>query len=137
MKLLVALGKRLNDDGTFHAEMSDRCEAVYKGLSNNTYDKALLCGGLANAKAGITEAEAMRNYLIDRGIAPERLILEDRSKTTYQNAKFAKSIILGTGVDKIYLCSSSVHLNRHYLNPIRLFRIRLSRRIAIIPVQAD
>jgi uncharacterized SAM-binding protein YcdF (DUF218 family) len=137
MRLLVALGKRLNNDGSFHPEMQDRCNAVYKGLVENSYDKALLCGGLANAKAGITEAEAMKDYLVERGIASDRLILEDHSKTTYQNAKYAKPIITGLGVDTIYLCSSSIHLERRYLNPIRLFRARLGKRIVIIPVYAD
>ncbi len=136
MKLLVVLGKRLNNDGSFHTEMSERCKTAYKGLKDNTYDMALLCGGLANVKAGVTEAEAMQDYLIKRGISSERLILERQSKTTYQNAKFAKNMILAAGVDKIYLCSSSTHLKRRLLNPIRLFRARL-KGYAIIPIIAD
>lgn len=137
MKLIVVLGKRLNNDGSFHSEMAERCNAVLKGLSDNTYDSALLSGGLANSRAKITEAEAMRDFLVKKGIDPKRLILENKSKTTVQNAKFSKKIIEDLGVDTIYLCSSAVHLNRKYFNPVRLFNYHLNNKIKIIPVYAE
>lgn len=137
MKLLVALGKRLNNDGSFHQEMLERCNTVSKALLSNEYDIAVLCGGLANPRAKLTEAQAMRDYIVNKKVAPNRLILEDKSKTTLQNAKFSKKIINDLGVNTIYLCSSAVHLNRKFLNPIKLFRFYLGKSIQIIPVFAE
>ncbi len=136
MKLLVALGKRLNNDGSFHAEMLERCNSVLEGLREGQYDIALLSGGLANPRAGITEAEAMRDYLVLNGIKKEKLVMEKQSKTTLQNAKFCKDIIKSLSVDRIYLCSSRAHLRRPILNPVRLFRHYLGKDIEIISVVA-
>ncbi|NCA93392.1 YdcF family protein [bacterium] len=137
MKLLVALGKRLNNDGSFRGEMLERCNAVLQGLSSGAYDTAILSGGMANPKAGITEAQAMCDYLTQKGIAQDRLILEGQSKTTRQNAKYSAKLIIELGAKKIYLCSSACHLNRPILNPVRLFRFYLGKSVDIEPIVAN
>lgn len=38
----------------------------------------------------ISEAEAMKKYLIENGISEENIILEDKSKNTIQNMRFSK-----------------------------------------------
>ena len=41
----------------------------------------------------ISEAEAMRNYLVENGINEEDIIIENKSTSTLQNLKFSKKII--------------------------------------------
>ncbi len=41
----------------------------------------------------IPEAEAIKNYLVERGIKKENIITEDKSKNTYENIKFSYEII--------------------------------------------
>ena len=38
----------------------------------------------------ISEAEAMKNYLIENNIKPEDIILENESTNTLQNMKYSK-----------------------------------------------
>ena len=39
------------------------------------------------------EALCMKNWLLDHGIPEERIFMEDRSSTTYENLKFSKAVI--------------------------------------------
>ena len=41
----------------------------------------------------ITEALAMERYLIGKGLAPQRIIKEDKSSSTYENLTFSKQIL--------------------------------------------
>jgi len=52
----------------------------------------IVCGGLGNT-ATITEAEAMARYLHERGIPRERILLEEKSTTTFENLTFALEIL--------------------------------------------
>ena len=45
----------------------------------------------------VTEASAMRKYLVEhKGIAPERILVEDRATSTLENFKFSKELIDNT-----------------------------------------
>lgn len=61
-------------------------------LEENPYTKAVLSGGKGEGE-DISEALAMREYLVAHGIDPERLILEERSTSTAENLKFSLELI--------------------------------------------
>ena len=120
MEILVVLGNRLNDDGSPTEIMLGRLSKtleVEKG-----FDKIICCGGLANPNAGITEADMMANYLIEHGVSADKIIKEDKSTTTKENAICSKDIIASLGEKSITLLSSRRHIYRCYLNPKCLFR---------------
>lgn len=56
------------------------------------YDFIVVSGGKGHDEL-ISEAEAMRKYLIDKGISDEKILLEDKSTSTYENFKFSKELI--------------------------------------------
>lgn len=58
---------------------------------NNT-GKIVVSGGQGNNE-DIPEAQAMKSYLIDNGIAEDRILIEDKSSTTSENFKFSKKVI--------------------------------------------
>ncbi len=59
----------------------------------------------------ISEAQAMKDYLLRRGVPGERIVLEDRSATTRENLLNSKTIIdAGTGRKKTALVSSNYHI---------------------------
>lgn len=120
MEILVVLGNRLNDDGSPTEIMLGRLSKtleVEKG-----FDKIICCGGMANPNAGITEADMMANYLIEKGVSADKIIKEDKSTTTKENAIYSKDIIAALGEKSITLLSSRNHIYRCYLNPKCLFR---------------
>lgn len=70
-------------------------------------------GGLGD-RATITEAEAMARFLVDLGVPREKILLEDRSTSTYENLKFANEIITEhMGEDfRAVIISNDFHLYR-------------------------
>ena len=41
----------------------------------------------------ISEAEAMKNYLLESGIEEKNVLVENKSKNTYENIKFSNNLI--------------------------------------------
>lgn len=60
--------------------------------SNDNYGYIVVTGGQGPGES-ITEAEAMKRYLVKNGIASENVIKEEKSTDTYENLKFSKEII--------------------------------------------
>ena len=57
-----------------------------------TPPKMIPSGG-RGADETVSEAEAMKKYLLEHGIPESDIILEDRSRTTYENLKYSKQIL--------------------------------------------
>ena len=72
--------------------LAHRLNTALEYLERNPNAVAIVCGGLGD-RATITEAEAMKRYLVARGIEPERILKEDKSTTSFENLKFAKEIL--------------------------------------------
>lgn len=121
MKIAVVLGNRLNDDGTISAVLKSRLDLAWNVWTDFCPDKMILSGGIANPKTGHSEASQMYRYLVDKGVPKDILLLEDRSVSTWQNAKFSVQIAKGFHADILMVVTSSDHLTRWYLNPIKLF----------------
>ncbi len=69
-------------------------------------------GGTAAEDTAATEAGRMARWLIDHGIAPERVIVEDRSLTTAQNAIYTFEILEKRfpQVSSLAIISSDYHI---------------------------
>ncbi len=93
--------------------LEHRLEGAARYLDANPETKAVLSGG-QGAGEDITEAECMRRYLTAHGIAPERLLAEDRSTSTKENLLFSKAVIEADGgiADGVVIVSSGYHLFR-------------------------
>lgn len=121
MLVAVILGNRLNDDGSMSEIMEKRLQSALKINQLFAPSKIILSGGVANPKAGVSEAEVMRNYLEYQGVDADKLVVEDKSMTTKQNAEFSVPMAANLGATEILLCTSIEHMGRKFLNPIRLF----------------
>jgi uncharacterized SAM-binding protein YcdF (DUF218 family) len=128
MKVLVTLGNRMNDDGTFSNAMMDRLNKTLE--VEKDFDKLVVTGGIANPKAGVAEGDKMREWLVSQGVNPDKILVENRSLTTKENAKYTASILAELGVKEITLLSSAYHIDRWYLNPIKLFKKHAKVKIA-------
>lgn len=125
MHVLVVLGNRMNDDGTMTELSVKRLNAAMRFAAAFGVDKIILSGGVANKKANRSEAAAMREYLLANGIAADRLVCEDKSLTTEENAEYSVPIAAKLGATEITVITSNEHMSRNFLNPIKLFEKEL------------
>ena len=127
MLVAVVLGNRLNDDGSITQIMKSRLESAVKINELFHPDYIIVSGGIANVKAEISEAQVMQSYLIERGITADKIVMEDRSLSTEQNAEFSVPICARLGATQLLLCTSLEHMSRRFLNPIKLFQKELTK----------
>jgi uncharacterized SAM-binding protein YcdF (DUF218 family) len=57
-------------------------------------------------------AQAMREFLIDLGVPTEAVLIEDRSRSTRENAVFSAQILRDQGFDRALLVTSALHMHR-------------------------
>lgn len=62
-----------------------------------------------------TEAEASRDYLIDRGVPEGAILMENNGRTTYESLESAAGILLGADLDDVVLVSDPYHMKRSQL----------------------
>ncbi|MBC8061758.1 MAG: YdcF family protein [Clostridiaceae bacterium] len=72
--------------------LSERLETSLNYIKKYPDIKVILSGGKGPGE-DISEAEAMKRYLVSNGIEEKRLIKEDKSKSTMENLKFTSQII--------------------------------------------
>ena len=110
---IVALGFQLSPDGTMRDELIGRLGVVLSSAEKypNAY---IVCtgGGTAAQDATATEAGKMAEWLIANGVDEKRVIVEDKSLTTAQNAIFTYDILSEKypKVTQIAIISSDYHI---------------------------
>ena len=125
MHVVVVLGNRMNNDGSMTELSERRLQAAMRFATAFGVDKIILSGGVANKKANRSEAAAMREYLVDNGVAEDKSICEDQSITTEENAKYSVPIAAKLGATEVTIITSNEHMSRNFLNPIKLFEKEL------------
>lgn len=91
-----------------------RLEGALDYLDRYPDSVAIVSGGMGSGET-ITEAQAMREWLLARGVAPERVIEEPRATSTQENLSFSYDIIRARGDEpdgKVAIVSSAYHLYR-------------------------
>ena len=109
----VALGFQLNPDGSMRDELIARLTVALRCAER--YPNALIVctgGGTAAEDETATEAGRMADWLIENGVEPERVIVEDRSVTTAQNAVYTYDILTERypQVTQLAIVSSDYHI---------------------------
>jgi uncharacterized SAM-binding protein YcdF (DUF218 family) len=106
---IVVLGFPAKRDGRPHALQRWRCEIAARSL-NGDADGPIVFTGAAQGRAR-SEAEVMADYAREAlGLPAERIVLETKAKTTWDNVAFSIPII--EGADRIKIVSDPVHAAR-------------------------
>lgn len=114
---LLILGGDIIDADTPSPQLFERMKAAAEYLKENPGTIAVPCGGCFRKKQKKSEAAIIADYLIEQGIDENRLILEDKSTTTFQNFEFGKRLIennTGKPISqvKVAFLSSDYHVHR-------------------------
>lgn len=110
---LVALGFQLNPDGTMRDELIERLKVLLRA-SEQYPNAVIVCtgGGTAADDPSATEAGRMAEWLVSQGVDSARVIVEDHSVTTAQNAIYTFDILEERypQVKQIAVISSDYHI---------------------------
>lgn len=88
---IIVLGARVK--GTVPSlALQFRIDHAAEYLKENPDTIAIASGGKGPGE-DISEAESIKNELINHGINESRILLEDTSSTTYENIRFSKKLI--------------------------------------------
>ncbi|MBQ6997350.1 MAG: YdcF family protein [Oscillospiraceae bacterium] len=110
---IIVLGARVQGTAP-STSLNERINAAYDYLTENEAVIAVLSGGQGEDE-DISEAQCMFDRLTAMGISADRLWLEDKSTSTWENLQFSMNIIegkTGTRPNKAGILSSEYHLYR-------------------------
>lgn len=93
--------------------LKTRVNVAYNYLESNPDSVAILSGG-QGAGENISEAQCMKNMLLEKGISEDRLYLEDKSRNTTENIQLSKKVMEENDFDKhdVAIVTSDYHLKR-------------------------
>lgn len=114
---LMILGSVVVGEDTPSSQLTERIDRAAQYLNSHLNAKAVACGGCFREGQMVSEAEIIKRYLVNNGIDEARILLEDNSKTTYENFEFALKIIAadsGKSIreTKIAFLTSDYHIFR-------------------------
>lgn len=87
---IIVLGAQVREDGPSYV-LQKRLDAAYDYLENNPNTIVIVSGGQGSNEP-TTEAQGMYDYLVGRGIAPERILMEDASRNTSENIRYSMQL---------------------------------------------
>lgn len=94
-------------------ESADRLAAGVLLARRYPAARVLLTGGSGRfIPVGIPEAEVMQRFVVTQGIDPDRITLETRSRTTYENAVFSAEVAQPRSGEAWILVTSAAHMPR-------------------------
>jgi len=94
--------------------LKERLETAAAYLKENPETVCIVSGGQGPGEA-ITEAASMQVYLMKEGIRPERILLEDKATSTWENLEFSLDLIektAGARPASVGVITSEFHLFR-------------------------
>ncbi len=110
---VIIHGAGLLDGNRVSKLLSDRIDKAIDVYHKDPTPPVMIPSGGQGADETVSEARAMADYLLSKGIPEEKIILEDKSTTTYENLLNSQAIIEERGNGKyIALVTSNYHVYR-------------------------
>jgi uncharacterized SAM-binding protein YcdF (DUF218 family) len=116
---VVLLGGLVDDraSATFGApqynEDVERLTVTFDLLRAGRAKQVIITSGALDAsRAEVVEARVLAKQLTDWGIEPDRVIVEDQARNTYENAVFTAKLARERGLGRLLLVTSAMHMPR-------------------------
>ena len=109
---VIVLGAAVHGDKVTWV-LENRLNTAKDYLDAHPNAVCIVSGGMGNEE-NVTEASAMKKYLVGHGVDPERVIMEEQATNTPENFLYSKAIIddkLGTGT-QIAFVTTDFHIYR-------------------------
>ena len=108
--IVLVLGMRLKKN-RINSLYQQRLDKAAELLSSQPSLSIIILGGLTG-NATITEAQAGKNYLLQKGILEDQILTEHQSRHTLENLKSAQKLITKLDAKNIALITNRFHLYR-------------------------
>ncbi len=108
--ILIILGAKVKAGGVPSLSLKNRLDVAYDYLVEYPHVQAVVSGGQGKDEDQ-TEASAMYTYLVNKGIDSNRILLEDKSTSTYENLLFSKQLF-SNELTHATIVSNDFHLTR-------------------------
>ena len=113
---VILLGGLVEDrtdthNGVAYNDNVERLNGTFDVLKRGEARFAILSGGSWNADTE-PEGKTLADELVRMGIDRDRLLVEDRSRNTRENALFSADIIRARGLHSLLLVTSAFHMKR-------------------------
>ena len=110
-EVIIVLGAQVTPDGQPSVQLGWRLDAALDAYAQKAVP-VVVCGARGKDEP-MTEAEAMKQYLTDRGIPEEDILMDPDSFNTHQNLKNAAALLEGRpDLRKALIVTSDYHVPR-------------------------
>lgn len=109
--VIVVLGAGLRRDGSAGPALTRRSAQGAALYRQGIADTIICTGGLAPSRPR-SEAEACREVLLRYGVPESAILLEERSRSTEENAIYTRDIMQDAGFNSAVVVSDSYHMLR-------------------------
>lgn len=114
---IVVMGYQLNPNGSMKPELLDRVAVAIRSARKYPNAYILCTGGATSDNPNVSEASEMAQWLRICGIEESRIILEDGSFSTTENAQNTMQLIYEQypGIRNLAIVTSDYHMRRSYM----------------------
>lgn len=106
---IVVLGAQVRENGPSRV-LQYRLDEAYEYLLDNEETVCIVSGGQGHNEP-FSEAQGMYEYLVDKGISPERILMEEKSANTVENLANS-SQYFDKETDRIGVVTNNFHVFR-------------------------
>ncbi len=98
-------------DVTPSLSLRSRLDCALRLYQGGYADTIIVCGALGET-GSVTEARAMRNYLVNYGVPADAILLDENSFSTAQNMQNSKALMDEYGYTSAIIATSDFHTAR-------------------------
>jgi len=106
---LIVLGY-VSKDGQIHPLLKERLDEAYKLFRKYGHKYIIVSGGAVGSRR--SEAELMKEYLVEKGVPAKRVLEEDKSTNTVQNLIFSKLLMEQHQLKSFMIITNLFHVRR-------------------------
>ncbi|CAO5676669.1 MAG: hypothetical protein HEEMFOPI_02038 [Holosporales bacterium] len=106
----VILGNKVELDGTPSVRLQGRLEKAIQLYEKGYFDYIIVSGGFG--KEGFSEAIVMKEYLLEKGIPGNNILVDEQGNDSYMTAKNTKRIMDQRGFHTVNVISQFYHITR-------------------------